>query len=186
MFTTEKQHVLQLFNVLHDTGKLSLIQHLKLPLSEEQVAIISNCDWSGARNWVEWWTRTNHLQMLSKPFARMALSTWNKAPSNFNGVERANSLAKDGDSKRKSLYCAMQSLYEKDKVFALQYIAADGGTKTSYHSEISEEQRMKAVCKRKMRQVAIKDSMASLGPPDKKQHFDNSKVHAGTKQESTT
>ena len=72
----------------------------------------------------------------------------------------------------------MQSLYKKDEVFALQYIAADGGSKTSYHSEISEEQRMKAACKKKMRQVAIKDSMASLGPPDKKQHFDNSKVQA--------
>ena len=110
MFATEKQHVLQLCNVLHDNGKLSLIQHLKLPLSEEQVAIISKYDWSDARNWVEWWTRTSHLQMLCKPFARMPLSTWNKAPRNTNDVERANSLAKDGDSKRKSLYCAMQSL----------------------------------------------------------------------------
>ena len=60
------------------------------------------------------------------------------------------------------------------KVFTLQYIAADGGSKVSYHSEISEEQRMKAACKRKARQdVSIKDSTASLGPPDKKQHFDN-------------
>ena len=44
------------------------------------------------------------------------------------------------------------------------------------HSEISEEQRMKAACKRRARQVAIKDSTASLGPPDKKQHFDSSQV----------
>ena len=174
MIVTEKQHVLQLFDVLHDTGKLSLIQHLNITLSAEQIAIISKCDWSGAKNWVEWWTRTSHLQMLSKPFAKMASGIWNKAPRNTNGVERANSLAKDGDSKRKSLYCAMQSLYEKDKVFALQYIAADGGSKVSYRSEISEEQRMKAAYKRKARQVAVKDSTASMGPPDKKQHFDNS------------
>ena len=104
-------------------------------MSVEQMTIISICNWSGARNWVEWWTRTKHLQMLSKPFAKMALSTWNKAPRNTNGVERGNLLAKDGDSKRKSLYCAMQSMYEKDK-----------------------------------------DSTASLGPPDKKQHFDNSQM----------
>ena len=177
MIVTEKQHVLQLFDVLRDSGKLSSIQHLNLPLSAEQIAIISKCDWSSARNWVEWWTRTSHLQMLSKPFAKMASSTWNKAPRNTNGVKRANSLAKDGDSKRKSLYCAMQSLYEKDKVFALQYIAADGGSKVTYRSEVSEEQWMKAACKRRERQFAIKDSTASLGPPDKKQHFDNSQVH---------
>ena len=87
--------------------------------------------------------------MLSKPFAKIASSTWNKVSRNTNGVERANSLAKDGDSKGISLYYAMQSLYEKDKVFALQYIAADGGSKVTYCSEISEEQRMKFACKRR-------------------------------------
>ena len=97
-------------------------------------------------------------------------------------MERANSLAKDSDSKRKSLYYAMQSLYEKDKVFALQYIAADGGSKTTYHLEMSEEQRIKAACKRKAQQGAIKDSTASLGPLDKKQHFDNSQVHKAKAQ----
>ena len=118
--------------MLHDTSKLLLIQHPNVPLSAEQIAIISKCDWSGARNWVEWWTRTSHLQMPSKPFVKMASSTWNKAPRNINGVERANLLAKNGDSKRKFLYCTMQSLYDKDKVFALQYIAADSGSKVSY------------------------------------------------------
>ena len=116
MIVNERQYVLQLFNVLRDTSKLSLIQHLSIPLSEEQIAIISKCNWSGASNWVEWWTRPNHLRMLCKPFTKMTSSTWNKAPRNTNGVERANSLAKDGDSEKKSLHCAMQSLYEKDKI----------------------------------------------------------------------
>ena len=48
MIATEKQHVLQLLDILHDTGKLSLIQHLKLPMSVEQMTIISKYDWSGA------------------------------------------------------------------------------------------------------------------------------------------
>ena len=38
-----------------------------------------------------------------------------------NGVERANASAKSVGHKP-SLYAAMQSLYEKDKLFALQYI----------------------------------------------------------------
>ena len=90
----------------------------------------------------------------------------------MHGVERANSLPKDGDGLRKSLYCAMQSLYEKDKVFALQYVAADGGSKVSYQCQ-SEEQQVKAVCRRKARQATVKDSTARLGPPDKKQHLDS-------------
>ena len=55
-------------------------------------------------------------------------------------MEWNEQLAKDGESKKKSLYCAMQSLYEKDKIFALQYIAADGVSKITYHSDVSEEQ----------------------------------------------
>jgi len=78
--------------------------------------------------------------MLCKPFSKMKSSTWNSASRNTKGVERANLLAKDGDSKKKSLQCAMQVLYKKDKVFALQHIAADGGFKTTYHSDVSEEQ----------------------------------------------
>jgi len=52
------------------------------------------------------------------------------------------------------LLCAMQSLYEKDKIFALQYIAADGGSKIIYCSDASEGQQMKAACKRIARQFA--------------------------------
>ena len=55
-------------------------------------------------------------------------------------IERTNSLAKDGDSRKKSLFCAMQSLYEEDNIFVQQYIAADGGSKITYRSEASEEQ----------------------------------------------
>ena len=69
--------------------------------------------------------------MLSKPFSKMAPSVWNKAPRSTNGVERANSLAKGGDTR---LFCVMQSLYEKDKMFA---IAAKGGSKITYRSEAS-------------------------------------------------
>ena len=81
MIIAEKQHVLQLFGVLHDTGKLSSIEKLNIAFSDEQIAIISNCNWSGAKHWVEWWTRESHL----------------------------NSLAKDGDN-RKDLYFVLCSL----------------------------------------------------------------------------
>ena len=41
LIVPEKQHVLQLFNVLHDTGKLLLIQHLSVTLSAEQKATVT-------------------------------------------------------------------------------------------------------------------------------------------------
>ena len=41
---------------------------------------------------------------------------------------------------------------------------------------------MKAAVKRKARQCGSKDSAASLGPPDKKQHFDNSQQQKRTKK----
>lgn len=64
----------------------------------------------------------------------------------------------------------MQSLYEKDKLFALQYIAAVSGTKITYRSPMDEEQRSQASIKRK-RQNKIVDKSASYGPPDKSEHF---------------
>ena len=36
---------------------------------------------------------------------------------------------------------------------------------------------MKAAGKRRARQCGSKDTSASLGPPDKKQHFNNSQLH---------
>ena len=57
----------------------------------------------------------------------------------------------------------MQSLYEKDKLFALQYIAAENRSKITYRSPIDEGQRT--------RQHKIVDNKASYGPPDKSEHF---------------
>ena len=66
----------------------------------------------------------------------------------------------------------MQSLYEKDKMFALQYITATDGLKISYHSAADLKQRSNSTINRKAQQQLVKDSECSFGPPDKKQHFD--------------
>ena len=120
---------------------------------------------------VQWWTRNKHLQMLAKPFSVMNSKDWDSAPRNTNGVERANSLAKSGGNKP-SLYAAMQSLYEKDKMFALQYIASENGSKITYRSPLDEEQRSQVAVKRK-RQEKNSDKNACFGPPDKRQYFTN-------------
>ena len=106
---------------------------------------------------------------------------WDRAPRNTNGVERANCSAKSGGHKP-SLYAAMQSLYEKDKMFALQYIAAEDGYKIMYRSRVDEEQRSQVAVRRKQ-QKNVCDKSASFGPPDKCQHFDgNESVELATAQ----
>ena len=69
------------------------------------------------------------------PFSVMNPEDWDR---NTNGVERANYSAKSGGHIKLSLYAAMQSLYEKDKMFALQYIVAEDGSKITYRSPVDE------------------------------------------------
>jgi len=166
---SQKQDIYKLFDVLQGTANLSTIQHINTQLTEDQKKI-STLQWKDAKHWVQWWIRPNHLQMLCKPFSSMSSSDWDKGPRNTNGVERANGLAKTCDRKI-SLYGAMQSLYEKDKMFVLQYIAATDGLKISYRSSADLAQRSASALKRKATQAIIKDTDCSFGPPDKKQHF---------------
>jgi len=82
------------------------------------------------------------------------------------------------------LYAATQSLYEKDKIFTLEYISTADGLKTSYRSSIDQHRRSNAALKRKTRQEKVPDDKeCSFGPPDKKQHFALDKKKLGKKKE---
>ena len=104
----------------------------------------AECNWAGSKTWVQWWTRTKHLQMLTKPFSVMNPEDWDRAPTNINGVERANYSAKSNGHKL--------SLY--------------------YRSPIDEKQRSQAAVRRK-KQKDVHDKSASYGPPGKYQHFED-------------
>ena len=138
----KNKDVLKLFDVLQGEAPVSSVKYIKLPLSDEHFAVVDqDCDWTAAKSWVQWWIRPKHLQMLAKPFSIMQAKDWDKASRNTNGVERANCLAKSSQN-RPGLYAAMQSLYEKDKMFALQYVAAaENGSKISYRTPQEEECR---------------------------------------------
>ena len=71
-----------------------------------------------------------HLQMLTKRFSVMNLEDWDR---NTNGVERANYSAKSGGHKL-SLYAAMQSLYEKDKMLLFSILLLR--TDLKLHTEV--------------------------------------------------
>ena len=60
---------------------ISSVKHLKLPFTDVHIAVVNTeCDWSGAENWVQLWTTKRHLQMLAKPFSIMNSSDWDNAP----------------------------------------------------------------------------------------------------------
>ena len=170
MLAKTKEDVLKLFDVLQGKAEILTVQHL-LSLPDEHLTVVThNCDWLIAKTWVQWWIRPKHLQMLSKPFSVMSSSHWDQAPRNTNGVERANGLAKSGTSKI-SLFAAMQSLYEKDKMFALQYLAASEiSSKISYRSAQEDERRGQSSLQNKQKQKNT-DASANFGPPDKNEHF---------------
>ena len=71
----------------------------------------------------------------------MSQNDWDWAPKNTNGVERVNGLSKSSGNSLLPLYMAMQSLYEKDKVFAVQQLVAKEGSKISYR-DTSEEPKL--------------------------------------------
>ena len=78
-----KGDALRLFDVLRGSPTISSVKHLKLPFTDEHIAVVNTvCDWSGAENWVQWWTTKRHLQMLAKPlnFSIMNPSAWDNAP----------------------------------------------------------------------------------------------------------
>ena len=64
-----KEDVLQCFDVLQGSLPLSSFYHSQL--DKHFTVVETECDWSGAKIWVRWWTRKRHLQMLAKPFSIM-------------------------------------------------------------------------------------------------------------------
>ena len=44
--------------------------------SEDANFIDKQCDWAIAKHWAQWWTKSSHLQMLSKAFSPMEKEVW--------------------------------------------------------------------------------------------------------------
>ena len=50
------------------------------------------CDWSLVKQLAQWWTRSNHLKMMSTAFSVMDEEVWSKCPATTNAVERIANL----------------------------------------------------------------------------------------------
>ena len=60
---------------------------------EDARFIDSDCDWSSAKHWAQWWARCDHLKMLSKAFSSMEGDIWKQCPSMQWNVEIENARA---------------------------------------------------------------------------------------------
>ena len=131
--------------------------------------IDENCNWSAAKHWAQWWTRSDHLKMLSKTFSTMAEDVWKRCPSSTNAVERRNKDCKS-DSPQ-CLKLAMIKVYKLDKVACLKHMAAEKGVVLSYRSTTEEARRVSAIQKQKQRLKSIPDKSCQFGPPDRVDNF---------------
>jgi len=100
-------------------------------LTEDHISIVNTeCQWSSAKAWVNWWTRPYHLKMLCKCWSDMDSSTWKKCPSTTNAIERINLASKSPHAI--SIMHAMVNVYRMDKAMVMEHLAATEGTSLSY------------------------------------------------------
>jgi len=111
------------FEVLKGEKPVSTIGEMVPRLTDSHISIVTNeCNWSGAKAWVNWWTRPYHLKMLRKCQSDMTSSTWKACPSTTNAVERHNLASKSPHAvsimHAISIMHAMVDVYRMDKAVA--------------------------------------------------------------------
>ena len=75
-----------------------LLEKLPLICSNDEAELIDKkCNWSVAKHWAQWWSRCDHLRMLSRAFTLMDQDIWTACPSTTNAVERRNKDCKSAE-----------------------------------------------------------------------------------------
>ena len=75
------KHVCDSFKVLCKEQKASTLVGIIKGLQPNEAQFVdSKCDWSHAKNWAQWWMRSNHLAMLHKDYSTMDNEAWEKCP----------------------------------------------------------------------------------------------------------
>ena len=83
----EKQSdVMKCFEALCSNRK---IKGLVQGITHEDAKLVDKhaCCWDMAKAWSLWWTRKQHLKMLSPAFTTMPQDIWKNCPSNTNAME---------------------------------------------------------------------------------------------------
>ena len=102
-------------------------------ITQSEIELVdSQCNWSIAKNWAQWWSKYEHLTMLCKVFSSMDGEVWDRCPSTTNAVERKNKDCKTDNPS--SFKLAMIKVYKLDKIAALRHIGAEENISLSYRS----------------------------------------------------
>ena len=171
------ENVVKCFKALCGQIKVTSLLEVIPDLNKADAEYVNRqCDWTTAAHWAAWWMRPAHLQMLHKDFSTMTSDVWNKCPNNTNAVERRNQDCKDG-SPLPIRQCLI-SMYKLDKAFCAKFLAAKDGNNLSYYSRTAESKESAAETRKSQRKRAVlaeKDNESHFGPPDKAQHFDDTR-----------
>ena len=157
-----------------------LIEKIPTMCSAEDARFVDqSCDWSIVKHWAQWWTRCDHLKMLSKAFCTMEDDVWSRCPSTTNAVERKNKDCKS-DSPQ-CLKLAMIKVYKVDKLACLRHLATEVGVSISYRSRSEESRRAAAAKKQEQRRKKFpEDPSSQFGPPDRLANFRDSSGAQGS------
>ena len=91
----KQSDVVKCFEALCSNRKIKDVCNLVQGITKEDVKLVDEyACWDLAKAWSLWWTRQQHLRMLSSAFTTMPQETWKNCPSNTNAVERKNADAK--------------------------------------------------------------------------------------------
>lgn len=151
-----------------------LIKKVPSLLSVSEAKFIDEeCQWSSAKNWAQWWTRCEHLKMLSKVFSLMDTDVWSRCPTTTNAVERKNKDCKADNPQ--NLKLAMLKVYKVDKIACLKHMAAEANISLSYRSRSQEAKSKEAKRKQQQRKKTFPDKSVQFGPPDKTSNFQKRK-----------
>ena len=71
-----------------------LIGQIKRFTASDANFIDSETNWSGAKKWVEWWMRPNHLKRYCTDTSKSE-EVWEQCPSGTNAIERKNLDSKE-------------------------------------------------------------------------------------------
>ena len=116
--------------------------------------------------------------MLHKDFSSMTSDVWDECPTNANAVERRNQDCKEGSPL--PIRQCLPSMYKLDKAFCAKFLAAKNGNNLSYNSRTVESRKAAAETRQSQRKRAAtaqieKGHESQFGPPDKKQHFQDTR-----------
>ena len=165
----EQSTVFDIFSVLCGEKLILDILYLFDEENTERVKLVKNDKWLGAKHWVDWWLRKNHLKKLSPAFTDIPEEVWESSQATNNPVESINRVSKT--IHLCSLKEALQHVYSEDRRIAFLLHSTRSGRSISY----SHTQRKPAKRKSKT------DMGDALNPPDSKKKLYKNKIPRGIK-----